>query len=84
MLIAAYVEQLGKKRSAPTVKQHLAAIRMLFDWLVVGQVVKSNPASAVRGPKHVIKKGKTPVLSGSEARHLIASIPKSTRVGLRD
>jgi integrase len=84
VIIAAYIEQLGKKHSPPTVKQHLAAIRMLFDWLVVGHVVRVNPASAVRGPKHVIKKGKTPVLSGSEARQLLDSIPANTLVGLRD
>lgn len=36
---------------------------MLFDWLVTGQVIEVNPAHAVRGPKHVVKKGKTPVLS---------------------
>jgi site-specific recombinase XerD len=54
--VAAYVEQLGTLRSAPTVKQHLAAVRMLFDWLVVGQVVPSNPASVVRGPSHVVKR----------------------------
>ena len=54
-----------KERTAsrPTVKQHLAAIRMLFDWLVVGQVLAINPAHSVRGPKHVVKRGKTPVLS---------------------
>jgi integrase/recombinase XerD len=57
--VAGYVKELGKKRSASTVKQHLAAVRMLFDWLVVGQVVPRNPASVVRGPKHVVKKGKT-------------------------
>ena len=51
-------------------KQHLAAIRMLFDWLVTGQIVDFNPASAVRGPKHVVKKDKTPVLTAEEARHL--------------
>ena len=45
--VAAYVEQLGKTHAAPSVKQHLAAVRMLFDWLVVGQVVRSNPASRV-------------------------------------
>jgi site-specific recombinase XerC len=28
-----------KQTSAPTVKQHLAAIRHLFDWLVTGQIV---------------------------------------------
>ena len=40
--VAAYIEQLGATRSAPTVKQHLAAIKMLFDWLVTGQVVPAN------------------------------------------
>jgi site-specific recombinase XerD len=53
--VAAYVEQLGQTHSAPSVKQHLAAVRMLFDWLVVGQVVSSSPASVVRGPRHVVK-----------------------------
>ena len=51
MLVAAYIEQLTKTYAPATVKQHLAAIRMLFDWLVVGQVVPFNPASSVRGPK---------------------------------
>jgi integrase/recombinase XerD len=60
--------------SKPTVKQHLAAIRMLFDWLVVGHVLAINPAHAVRGPKHVVKRGKTPVLTQDEARQLLASI----------
>ena len=65
-----------KERTAsrPTVKQHLAAIRMLFGWLVVGQVLAINPAHAVRGPKHVVKRGKTPVLTQEEARQLLASI----------
>jgi site-specific recombinase XerC len=57
---------------------------MLFDWLVVGQVVRGNPASVVRGPKHVIKRGKTPVLSPEEARELFDGIPTDTLVGLRD
>lgn len=65
---------------APSVKQHLAAIRMLFDWLVVGQIVPHNPASSVRGPKHVVKKGKTPVLSGEDARKLLDSIPLVKKV----
>jgi site-specific recombinase XerD len=82
--VAAYVEQLGKTHSAPSVKQHLAAVRMLFDWLVVGQVARSNPASVVRGPKHVVKRGKTPILSPEEARQLFESIPTDTLVGLRD
>ena len=82
--VAGYIDQLGTVRSAPTVNQHLAAIRMLFDWLVVGQVVPSNPASVVRGPSHVVKRGKTPVLSPEEAHELFASIPTDTVIGLRD
>jgi hypothetical protein len=56
--VAAYIESLGLPEpngqglSKPTVKQHLAALRMLFDWLVVGHVLDSNPAHAVRGPKY--------------------------------
>ena len=70
--------------SAPTVKQHVAAIRMLGDWLVVSQVLPVNPAAAVRGPKHVVTKGATPVLSPAEARKLLKSIDTSTLAGLRD
>jgi site-specific recombinase XerD len=82
--VSAYIETLTRSYKAPTVKQHLAAIRMLFDWLIVGQVVEQNPAAAVRGPKHVVKKGKTPVLDGDEAKKLIDSIDVSMIVGLRD
>jgi integrase/recombinase XerD len=57
---------------------------MLFDWLVTGQIVPTNPASAVRGPKHVVKTGKTPVLDGSQWRKLLASIPDTTLRDLRD
>jgi site-specific recombinase XerD len=66
------------------VKQHLAAIRMLFDFLVTGQVVPLNPTASVRGPKYVAKKGKTPILSPDEARHLLDSIETGTIGGLRD
>jgi site-specific recombinase XerD len=69
---------------APGVKQQLAAVRMLFDWLVTGQVMPMNPAAAVRGPKHVVKTGKTPVLDGTEWRKLLDSIPTETVRDLRD
>src|SRR6185436_12728322 len=62
----------------------LAAIRMLFDWLVIGQVVPMNPAASVRGPKHVVHRGKTPVLKAEQARQLLDSIRTDTIVGLRD
>ena len=84
MVVAAYVEQLSSALSAPSVKQHLAALRMLFDWLVVGQVLPFNPAASVRGPKHVVKTGKTPVLSASETRALLDGIDVATLAGLRD
>jgi integrase/recombinase XerD len=82
--VAAYIEDLQRTHSKPTVKQHLAALRMLFDWLVVGHVMDVNPAHSVRGPKHVVKKGKTPVLAADEARILLDSIDTSTVMGLRD
>jgi len=84
VIIAAYVEELQSTRSAPTVKQHLAAIKMLFDWLVIGQVLPMNPASSVRGPRHVVKRGKTPVLTADQARQLLDSVNVNTIVGLRD
>ncbi len=84
MHVSVYVEELLGIVSAPTVKQHLAAIRMLCDWLVVGQIIKSNPVASVRGPKYTLKKGKTPVLTADEARELLENIDVSTISGLRD
>ena len=69
---AIWIERLGRHTAAPTVKLRLAAIRHLFDWLVIGQVVPINPAASVRGPRHVVKSGKTPVLDPAEARALLA------------
>jgi len=82
--VAAWVEQETRRLSAPSVKQRLAAVRMLFDWLVVGQVLPFNPAAAVRGPKHSTKRGKTPALSVEDARALFDSIPSDSLVGRRD
>jgi site-specific recombinase XerC len=47
---------------------------MLFDWLITGQVIETNPAAAVRAPKYVVKKGTTPVLTADEAGQLLKSI----------
>ncbi len=82
--VAAFVEGQLKKHSKPTVKQRLAALRMLFDWMVVGQVIPVNPAHAVRGPKHTQRRGKTPVLQADEARVLLDAIDTGTLPGLRD
>jgi integrase/recombinase XerD len=82
MIVAAYIE--SHPLAAPTVKQHLAAIRMLCDYLVVNGVLRMNPAAAVRGPKHSAKRGKTPVLTGAEAKAFLEAIETKTIVGLRD
>jgi site-specific recombinase XerC len=84
MHVATYIEELQGKLSAPSVKQHLAGLRMLFDWLVVGHAMDTNPAHAVRGPRYSQKKGKTPVLDREEARALLECIDTSTSTGLRD
>jgi site-specific recombinase XerD len=91
MAVAAYVKHLqeskdqnGAECSKPTTKRKLAAIRMMFDYLVTGGVLPFNPASSVRGPKYTSKRGKTPVLDQDQARELIDSIDVSTLVGLRD
>ena len=72
--VSAWIETQQQERAAPTVKLRLAAIRHLFDWLVTGQVMPTNPARSVRGPSHVVTAGKTPVL----ARALIDSIEVPT------
>jgi site-specific recombinase XerD len=74
----------GITRRAPGVKQQLAAVRMLFDWLITGQVVPMNPAAGVRGPKHVVKTGKTLVLDAAAWRKLVDSISTETVRDLRD
>jgi site-specific recombinase XerD len=82
--VAAYIEQLQKARSAPTAKLRLAALRHLFDWMVIGQIMPVNSAGAVRGPRHIVRRGKTPVLDPAEARQLIDAIDTTTIIGLRD
>lgn len=78
------MEGQGRTLAAPSVKQQLAAVRRLFDWLVTGQVVPTNPAASVRGPAHSARKGKTPVLDPAEARSLLDAIDITTHAGLRD
>ena len=82
--VATYIEELSRARSAPTAKLRLAALRHLFDWMVIGQIMPTNPAAAVRGPLHIVRRGKTPVLDPAEARQLIDAIDAMTVIGLRD
>jgi integrase/recombinase XerD len=82
--VAAYLEHIGMDLAKPSVKQQLAAIRQMFDYLVTGGILSTNPAASVRGPKYVVRRGKTPVLSAEEARKLLDSIETKTLMGLRD
>lgn len=83
VMVAAHIEVLTGRFSAPTVKRHLAAIRSLFDWMTSGGHMNHNPASSVRGPKHIVTKGTTPILTAEETRQLLDSIP-TFGIGLRD
>jgi hypothetical protein len=82
--VAAYVEALQRDYEKPSVKQHLAAIRMCFDWLVTGGILAIYQSGPRRGPKQVVRRGKTTVLTGEQARELLDSIDTTTLVGLRD
>lgn len=82
VLIAGYIKQ--HPGSPPTIKQHLAALRALFDFMVTGGALRFNPASSVRGPNYSMKKGKTPVISAEDARTLLNSISTDSLTGLRD
>jgi site-specific recombinase XerD len=73
--VSAYLAELAADHATPTVKQHLASLRRLFDWLILGQVLEINPAAPVRVAQHVVKKGTTPVLNADEAHRLFDSIP---------
>ena len=82
--VAAWIERRITHVSTPTVKQELAALRKLFDWLVLGQVLPASPAAFVRGPSHSVRIGSTPVLTVDQARALLSSIPEDTVSGQRD
>jgi site-specific recombinase XerD len=83
--VAGYREVLRQEGySVPTVKQHLAAVRELFDWLVTGHILPVNPASSVRGPRYSVSRGATPVLSADQTSELLQSIDTAAPVGLRD
>ncbi len=82
--VASYIEQMSQMYSPASIKRHLAGIKMLFDFLVIGQIVPGNPAAIVRGPKHSVTKGSTSVLSAKDMRRLFDAIDVTTVAGLRD
>jgi integrase/recombinase XerD len=80
----ANIEELWPKIAKPSIKRHLPAIRQLFDYLGTEGILLSTPAGSVRGPKYVVTRGKTSVLSGDEMRQLVNSIDACELIGLRD
>jgi len=83
--IASWIEHEERSgQSAPTIKQRLAGLRMLFQSLVRQRILSANPAHVVKGPKHSVRKGKTPVLNGKETLQLLQAIDISTLIGQRD
>jgi hypothetical protein len=55
--VATWIEAGTRELAAPSVKQRLAALRHLFDWLVNGQVVPVNPAHTARSALEGIRRG---------------------------
>ncbi len=85
MHVSGWLDDMTARRLAvPTIKLRLAGLRMLFNALVRAQVLRINPVAVVRGPKHAVTKGKTPILDGDETAQLLTSIDTSTLIGLRD
>jgi integrase/recombinase XerD len=78
------VDKDGLPLSAPTKKQHLAALRHFFDNQQVHHAVLLNPAASVRGPKHSAREGKTPAFDERQVRTLLESIDTGHVVGVRD
>jgi site-specific recombinase XerD len=82
--VAAYIETLQRQAAAPTVKQHMAAIRMLFSWLTEKGVLAMNPAREVKTERFSRTEGKTPAFVEGEVQKLLNVIEPTTHTGLRD
>ena len=82
--VAAYIETLQRQAAPPTVKQHMAAIRMLFSWLTEKGVLAMNPAREVKTERFSRTEGKTPAFVEGEVQKLLDAIETSTHTGLRD
>lgn len=82
--IAGWVEYRLQVRSIATVKQQLSALKNLFNWLVINQVLTHNPAIVVKPPRESLFVGKTPILTPEETQALLDAIPSDTSSGVRD
>jgi integrase len=82
--VAAYIETLQRQAAPPTVKQHMAAIRMLFSWLTEKGVLAMNPARESQDREIFAAEGKTPAFVEGEVQRLLDAVDASTHTGLRD
>src|SRR5467141_1578066 len=82
--VAAYIEMLQRQAAAPTVKQHMAAIRMMFSWLTEKGVLAMNSAREVKTERFSRTEGKTPAFVEGEVQKLLNAVEISTHTGLRD
>jgi integrase/recombinase XerC len=82
--VAAYIETLQRQAAPPTVKQHMAAIRMLFSWLTEKGVLAMNPAREVKTERFSRTEGKTPAFVEGEVQRLLEAVETTTHTGLRD
>lgn len=83
--VSSWLDDMTARRLAvTTIKQRLAGLRMLLNALIRAQVLRISPVAVIKGPRHSVTKGKTPILSGDETAQLLASIDTSTLIGLRD
>jgi site-specific recombinase XerD len=82
--VAAYIETLQRQTAPATVKQHMAAIRMLFSWLTEKGVLAMNPAREVKTERFSRTEGKTSAFVDGEVQKLLGAVDASTHTGLRD
>jgi integrase/recombinase XerD len=67
---------LQRRAAPPTVKQHMAAIRMLFSWLTEKGVLAMNPARDVKTERFSRTEGKTPAFVEGEVKRLLGEMQK--------
>ena len=80
--VAAYSE--SHQGSVATIKQHMAAIRMLFSWLTEKGVLAMNPGREVKTERFSRTEGKTPAFVEGEVQKLLDAVETSTHTGMRD
>jgi|SRR4029077_6520894 integrase/recombinase XerD len=83
-MVAAYIETRGRLAAPPTVKQHMAAIRMLFSWLTEKEVLAMNPAREVKTERFSRTEGKPRHLSTAKFKGFLTRSRPPRNTGLRD